>query len=213
MVILKKNALKLHLVKILKFWVLRKRKRIKYKRRAARILMLKPGFGTIHSRAACLEFSFQPGLQSPPSICTRRQSGIFFVNSPLAILLLYWQPVESALFSGWHGTLLLPLPLHPSPESSSARREKKLWRFEEKRKKEKVKVIFPSSPLSTNRGQMQHSLLQSLRAQDAWYKVNITITEKSKILFNESKAGILLARCPFLWYQDTLSFHLVIFLP
>lgn len=41
--------------------------------------------------------------------------------SPLAILLLYWQPVESGLFWGWHGKQLLPLPLHPSPESSSAR--------------------------------------------------------------------------------------------
>jgi hypothetical protein len=41
--------------------------------------------------------------------------------SPLAISLLYWPPVESGLFWGWHGKQLLPLPLHPSPESSSAR--------------------------------------------------------------------------------------------
>lgn len=59
--------------------------------------------------------------------------------SPLAILLLYWQPVESGLFWGWHGKQRLPLPLHPSPESSSARG----W------DKEKEKEYFFSSPLTT----------------------------------------------------------------
>lgn len=61
--------------------------------------------------------------------------------SPLAILLLYWQPVESGLFSVWHGKQLLPLPLHPSPESSSARG----W----DKKKEKEYFFFSSSLLTT----------------------------------------------------------------
>ena len=42
-----------------------------------------------------------------------------FMTHSRAISLLYWQPVESGLSWGWHGKQLLPLPLHPSPESSS----------------------------------------------------------------------------------------------
>lgn len=50
-------------------------------------------------------------------------------HSPLATLLLCWRLVESVLFWGWHGKLLLPLSLHPSLGLSSATGRKEVFGF------------------------------------------------------------------------------------
>lgn len=99
---------------------------------------------------------------------TFQSSGSRRLYSPLAISLLYWPPVESGLFWGWHGKQLLPQLLHPSPESSSARHGIK-------RKKKRVDVcavvFFPL--LTTLRAA---SLLPAaLKAQDGLLGIHIPI--------------------------------------
>lgn len=121
---------------------------------------------------------------------------------PLAISLLCWQPAESALFSGWHGKQLPLLPPHPSPELCSARKR-------EKKKSKRERNIFPVLLTTIYTRCSAASGRAEGRRRAAQSKYN---NQSNTGYFGiEGTLEIFLASCPFLWYQDTLTFHLTIF--
>lgn len=122
---------------------------------------------------------------------------------PLAILLLCWRLVESVLFWGWHGKLLLPLSLHPSLGLSSATGRKEMLGF--------LKIITETKSFSlavSCLGQPLHNLFQRrpCKGQLA-YKI-LQILSNCK-LFNREKARIhsKITAFPFN-FSGTLFIHI-----